>query len=143
MGIRVPTAATFRPRPLTDDELTVRRLSDRLVAAARPLRILEAVNWPAAVERAFFAAGGRDLPPVTRDTYAPLPFDPADTLRELTAVETDVRHRLGRHEPAARLLLKAADESKQVVRLLAARGTPAFADRSRDLYGTTVGASWV
>lgn len=143
MGIRLPLASPPPPCPPTADALAVRQLSDRLLAAARPLRVLDAVGWPAAVERAFFAAGGRDLPPVTRATYAPLPFDPADKLRELAAVEAAVRARLGRHAPAARLLLKAAGEYRLVVRLLAARGTPEFADLSRDLYGTTVGESWV
>src|SRR5207253_3592565 len=74
-----PTADDPGPRPLSPHEQTIRCLSDRLAAAQRPLRILPAVRWPASVEVAFFAAGGRELPPVTADTYyaAPLPFDPA------------------------------------------------------------------
>src|SRR5207249_196656 len=36
---------------------TIRSLSDRLVQAQRPLRVLGALRWDAEVERAFFASG--------------------------------------------------------------------------------------
>jgi uncharacterized protein (TIGR02421 family) len=143
MGIRLAPVPPPPDCSLPDDAPVIRRLSDRLLAAARPLRILEAVQWPTAVERTFLAAGGRDLPPVTAASYSPLTFDPPEKLRELAAVERDVWNQLGRHDPAARLLLKAVGEYKLVVRLLAARGTPEFADLSRDLFGSTTGESWV
>ena len=56
----------------------VRALSDRLVEAQQPIRILDAIKWDDDIERAFFEAGCRELPPVTRDYYLkrPLPFDP-------------------------------------------------------------------
>src|SRR6516164_9351980 len=65
-------------RPLTAYESMVRTLSDRLVEAQRPIRILDAIKWDDDIERAFFAAGCRKLPPVDRDYYLarPLPFDP-------------------------------------------------------------------
>src|SRR5262249_59900275 len=76
---------------------TVRRLSDRLVAAQRGVRLLDAVGWGDDVERDFFAKGGRRLPDVTRDTYRrrPLPFSPDDRLTELAALDRDVRRQLG------------------------------------------------
>src|SRR5690349_11222050 len=91
MGRRIAPPPSFPHRPLTPREATVRRLSDRLLAAARPLKVLEAVNWGPDAERAFLAAGGRELPPVAADTYRrrPLPFHPADTLQELHAIEAD------------------------------------------------------
>ena len=54
-------------RPLSPYESMVRTLSDRLVEAQRPIRILDAIKWDDDVERAFFARGGRELPSVTRD----------------------------------------------------------------------------
>ena len=82
----------------------IRGLSDRLVEAQRPLRILDAVKWGDEVERAFFAAGARELPAVTRDTYAlrPLPFRPDDKLEELATLEWEVRRTLGVAHPAGR-----------------------------------------
>jgi hypothetical protein len=47
--------------------LKIRRLSDRLVAAQRPFRILDAIKWDDDIELAFFAGGCRQQPPVTRE----------------------------------------------------------------------------
>jgi len=124
-------------RPPSDRQATVRALSDRLVAAQRPLRVLDAVRWGDDVEHAFFAAGARRLPPVGRDYYAdrPLPFDPDGKRRELLDLESDVRRRLGAGHAAGRLLLRRCAECRQVVDLLRVRGTPAFAVLSERLYG--------
>jgi len=39
---------------------TVRELSDRIVTAQKPIRVLDAIKWDAGVEEAFFAAGGKE-----------------------------------------------------------------------------------
>ena len=65
-------------RPLNAYESLVRALSDRLVEAQRPIRVLDAIKWDEEVERTFFERGCRELPAITRDYYLsrPLPFDP-------------------------------------------------------------------
>lgn len=122
---------------LTRYGATLRTLSDRLVEAQRPLRILDAIKWDDAVEEAFFAAGARELPPVTRDYYAsrPLPFDPATKHAELSALARDVRRRLGANDPAGGILARMTAEYREVVDLLAQRGTPDFSAISERLYG--------
>jgi uncharacterized protein (TIGR02421 family) len=142
MGRRIAPPPSFAARPLTAREAVARRLSDRVVAAARPLRLLDAVNWSPAVERRFLAAGGRDLPAVTADDYRPLPFRPADVITELHAIEADARDRLG-DDPLGRLIVSAAREHRAVARLIDARGTAAFAPLSRELFGTTLRSPWV
>jgi uncharacterized protein (TIGR02421 family) len=115
----------------------IRELADRLSAAQRPLRILEAIRWDERVEQEFFAAGARRLPPVNRDWYhnRPLPFDP-DTLREeLRSLQREITRRVGRSHPAGRMMLRLCDESQQVVELLLHRGTPEFAHMAARLYG--------
>src|SRR5437870_9941395 len=84
-------------RQLTAYEGLVRSLSDRLVEAQRPIRILDAIKWDDDIERAFFEKGCRELPPVTRDYYKsrPLPFEPEQKLHELHQIERDIRRRLG------------------------------------------------
>src|SRR5437868_11558197 len=95
---KLPAPTNGQPRrPLNPYESMVRNLSDRLVEAQRPIRILDAIKWDDDVERAFFAAGCRELPPVTRDFYLsrPLPFDPEQKLHEFHLIERDIRRQLG------------------------------------------------
>jgi hypothetical protein len=96
-------------------ERTIRELSDRLVDAQRPIRILDAIKWDAGVEAAFFADGCRTEPRVDADWYAarPLGFD-----------------------PVAGILVRMCEKYATVVRMLEARGTPEFTRLSRSLYGS-------
>src|SRR5947209_14934621 len=84
-------------RQLTAYESMVRALSDRLVEAQRPIRILDAIKWDDDVERAFFAKDCKELPPVTRELYQrrPLPFDSEQKLHEFHQIERDIRRQLG------------------------------------------------
>ncbi|HJT78678.1 MAG TPA: flavohemoglobin expression-modulating QEGLA motif protein [Gemmataceae bacterium] len=125
-------------RPLTAYESMVRELSDRLVEAQRPIRILDAIKWDDDVERAFFAAGARELPPVTRDYYLarPLPFDAEQKLHEFHLIERDLRRRLGEYNAPGQIMARMCQEYREVVHLLTHRGTRAFAEISERLYGS-------
>src|SRR5205807_8762692 len=97
---RANAVANGQPqRTLTPYEGLVRSLSDRLVEAQRPIRILDAIKWDDDIERAFFEKDGRELPPVTREYYQtrPLPFDPEQKLHEFHAIERDIRRQLGEY----------------------------------------------
>lgn len=124
-------------RPLCTYEELIRSLSDRLVEAQRPIRILDAIKWDDDVEHAFFAAGCCELPPVSRDYYLsrPLPFDPDQKRQEFLGIERDIRQRLGRYNAAGQIMTRMCAEYRQVVDLLVSRGTPAFAALSERLYG--------
>ncbi len=125
-------------RTLSPYEATIRSLSDRLVEAQRPIRILDAVKWDDEVERAFFAAGAKQLPPVTADYYAarPLPFDPDTKRQELRGIERDVIRRLGKYNPAGQIMTRMCAEYREVIDLLTHRGTPQFSAISERLYGS-------
>ena len=124
-------------RSLSPYEALIRSLSDRLVEAQRPIRILDAIKWDDDIERAFFAAGCRQLPPVNRDYYLsrPLPFDPEQKRQEFLSIERDIRQRLGKYNAAGRIMTRMCIEYRQVVDLLTSRGTPTFAVLSERLYG--------
>src|SRR5262249_228450 len=111
---------------------------DRLVEAQRPIRILDAIKWDDSIERAFFAAGARELPPVTVDYYAarPLPFDADTKIGEFQSLEGDIRQQLGKDDGPAQIMLRMCREFREVVAMLKARGTPDFAAISRRLYGS-------
>src|SRR5215471_17234884 len=125
-------------RPLSPYESMVRALSDRLVEAQRPIRVLDAIKWDDDIERAFFAKGCRELPPVTADYYRnrPLPFDPEQKLHELHAIERDIRRQLGEFNAPGQIMSRMCQEYREVVRMLTHRGTRAFAETSERLYGS-------
>jgi uncharacterized protein (TIGR02421 family) len=125
-------------RPLTAYESMVRALSDRLVEAQRPIRILDAIHWDDTIERAFFEKGCRELPLVTRDYYLqrPLPFDPEQKLHEFHLIERDIRRQLGEFNAPGQIMSRMCQEYRQVVHLLTHRGSRAYAEISERLYGS-------
>jgi len=106
----------------------LRRFSDAIVAAQRPIRILKAVNWDASVHERFFRHEAQELP---RPELSPLGFDPGAKEKELRALKHQIRGR----NPVEALLREKCDEFALVVRMLAARGTRRFYELSRRLYG--------
>ena len=123
---KLPAPANGQPRrPLNPYETTVRTLSDRLVEAQRPIRILDAIKWDDDIERAFFAAGCRELPPVTPEYYArrPLPFDVEAKQHEFHAIERDLRRQLGEYNCPGQIMARMCQEYREVVRMLAHRGS--------------------
>jgi uncharacterized protein (TIGR02421 family) len=126
-------------RPLSAYESMIRTLSDRLVEAQRPIRILDAIKWDEEVERAFFHHGCREMPPVSADYYTarPLPFDPDQKRLEFRTLERDVRRCLGRYNAAGQIMLRMCQEYREVIELLVHRGTPQFTQISERLYGSS------
>lgn len=136
-----PSAAPLpSPRTLSAYEAMVRSLSDRLVEAQRPIRILDAIKWEESVEQAFFERSARELPPVTRDYYArrPLPFNPETKTQEFHDLERDIRRRLGALNAAGQVMTRMCEEYREVVGLLQSRGTAEFGHVSERLYGSSV-----
>src|SRR5438552_3193617 len=138
MGKATATINGQAQRPLSAYESMVRELSDRLVEAQRPIRILDAIKWDEDIERAFFEKGCRELPPVTRDYYLsrPLPFDPESKLHEFHLIERDIRRQLGEFNAPGQIMSRMCQEYREVVHLLTHRGTRAFAEISERLYGS-------
>jgi uncharacterized protein (TIGR02421 family) len=107
---------------------SLRRLSEALVAAQRPIRVLKAINWEPRVLEQFLKRGARELP---RPEYAPLGFRPEDKIRELRALRGQMRGR----NPVEALLREKCDEFVSIVQLLASRGTRRFHEYSRRIFG--------
>jgi uncharacterized protein (TIGR02421 family) len=133
-----PNLTTPQPPTLTPYQSLIRALSDRIVEAQRPIRILDAIKWDDDVERAFFAKGARELPPVTREYYdrRPLPFDPQQKLLELHGIDRDIRRQLGEFNLPGQIMARMVREYEQVVEMLMSRGTPRFSALSEELYGS-------
>lgn len=116
----------------------LRSLSNRLVALQKPIRILDAIKWPAELEAQFIARDGRELPQLGQDFYQQqrLAFDPQKIYQQLNELKADVRRDLGRGDALGHILLATIDQYKVVIELLRARGTAQFGHFSKLLYGS-------
>jgi uncharacterized protein (TIGR02421 family) len=116
----------------------VRDLSNRLLKIQKPIRILDAVKWPAEFREQFIAAGGTHLPPVDAAFYAdhPVKFDHDAVYNALQELRHDIARDLGSHDALGMILEDTAAQYMRVIDLLRARGTPEFLVHSRALYGS-------
>jgi uncharacterized protein (TIGR02421 family) len=105
-------------------------LDARMVAAARPIRLLSAASWPASVQARFIADDDRGQ--ATLPTVAYPRFDLADTRRELDAVANaaDPTHPVGDY------LRRSAGAYHLAAEIMESLGTARVSDLSARLYGT-------
>ena len=118
---------------------TVKTLSDRIVVAQRPIRVLSAINWDERIKSEFFDAGFTEQPKVDRDYYVDreLKLDPDATRAELRAIEADVARQLGATSSAGNLMRFMCEQFRLTVDMIEGRGTTRFSEVSSVLYGTS------
>jgi uncharacterized protein (TIGR02421 family) len=119
---------------------TIHQLSERLVQAQRPIRILDALKWGPEVEAHFFEHRCTALPIVQGpDYYAqrPLKFDLSGKIEEFNQIERDIRRELGQFNSVGLIMQRMCREYCVVLELLGARGTPQFSRYSEQLYGSS------
>lgn len=117
----------------------VKVLSDRIVAAQKPIRVLDAVGWEDKIKQAFIEAKCRKLPEVDAEYYRqnrPLNFDPLEKKREFNEIERDLTRNLGQLNALSVIMRRNCREYRNVVRMLESRGTVDFAMISQELYGS-------
>ena len=124
----------------TSYHAVIHALSQRLVKAQKPIRILDAIQWSDELKQNFFAAKAAQLPRVDSDYYRTqraLNFDIERKREELHAIERDVMRQLGQLNPVGAWLRRFCREYLLVVDMLAARGTAQFSQLSQELYGSS------
>ena len=116
----------------------IRGLSDRLVAAQRPIKVLSAINWDDGIKAEFFAADCVEQPAVDRDYYLnrDIRLRPDETRDELAGIEAEIGRELGSDSPAGVLMEFMCRQFRLTVDMIEARGTPRFSELAQHLYGT-------
>jgi uncharacterized protein (TIGR02421 family) len=130
----------MRPMPNNHYHEVIFALSQRLVKAQRPIRILDAIQWDDSIKQQFFADGAERLPAVDASYYQsqrPLRFDVDQKLQELHEIERDIMRQLGQLNPVGAWLRRQCREYVLVVEMLGARGKPQFSQFSQELYGSS------
>ena len=123
---------------LGDYRQELRVLSERLVAAQKPIRILDHIKWDNDIQETFFKNGARELPKIDRAYYdqRALGYDPVQKRQEFHQIELDITRELGQYNPLGSIMRRMCREYILVVRMLEARGTPDFGLISQELYGS-------
>jgi len=125
---------------LGEYEQVVRELSERIVAAQKPIRILDALKWDPSVEDAFFKSKFKKLPEINQEYYQkqnPLSFDPEKKLQEFHELDRAIRRKLGQYSGVGSIMQRMCYEYTRVIEMLQARGTPRFTEISQELYGSS------
>ena len=106
----------------------IRALSERVVNAQRPIRILDALKWDEEVEADFFKHKCQQMPKVSLEYYEknPLKFDVDKKIDEFNSIERDIRRDLGQFNPVGQILQRMCREYSTVIELLKPRGTNQF-----------------
>lgn len=118
----------------------VHELSERIVSAQKPIRILDALKWDAGVEKYFIQNKYKKLPPIDSEYYSqknPLSFDPDKKIEEFHDIDRSIRRMLGQYSGVGSIMQRMCYEYCRVVDMLRARGTPKFTEISQELYGSS------
>jgi uncharacterized protein (TIGR02421 family) len=125
---------------LTEYQKVIHELSERIVIAQKPIRILDALKWDPEVMRIFFKNKAKKLPHVTAEYYQennPLQFDPIKKIEEFHEIERRIRRKLGQYSGVGSIMMRMCREYSRVVEMLLSRGTPKFTEISQELYGSS------
>jgi uncharacterized protein (TIGR02421 family) len=116
----------------------VKRLSQRIVEAQKPIRILDSLKWDPSIEQELKKSRFRTMPKIESDYYQSmdLGFDPEKKTEELQDIIREIQLTLGTEDPLGRLLTEVAEQYIDVVQLILARGTKQFWEYSKKLYGS-------
>lgn len=122
----------------TAEGAIIRALSERIVEAQRPIRILDQVKWDDTIKRDFFQHKAKRLPKVDDHYYQKraLPYNADDKIEEFRGILRDAHNQLGEFSPVTRLITRQCNEYMRALRMLSSRGTPIFVELSKELYGS-------
>lgn len=113
-------------------------LSGRMVAAQKPLRILNSIRTPPEWDDFLLKCKFKELPKGARAHYdsIALGFDPDHKVAEFKQLRSDIGKDLGRDDELGLHLQKICDQYLLVIEMLKGRGGKEFYRCARELYGS-------
>ncbi|HSW69210.1 MAG TPA: flavohemoglobin expression-modulating QEGLA motif protein [Gammaproteobacteria bacterium] len=123
-----------------DYQKVIYELSELIVAAQRPIRILDSIKWDAEVQQQFFKSKCKRLPHINSQYYQeknPLSFNPQEKIEEFHEIERSIRRKLGQYSGVGSIMQRMCREYTRVIHMLMARGTRKFTEISQELYGSS------
>lgn len=130
----------FGTTMLSEYQQVIFEISERIVAAQKPIRILDSIKWDAEIQANFFKSKFKKLPEIDAEYYQrknPLQFDPFKKMQEFHEIERSIRRTLGQFSGVGSIMSRMCHEYTRVVELLMWRGTEKFTEISQELYGSS------
>jgi uncharacterized protein (TIGR02421 family) len=123
---------------LSSEHQIIREISDKIVVAQGPIRILDAIKWDDEIKQEFFKNKCEKLPSINKEYYErhPLPYDPNDKIVEFRTIVRETKNRLGEYSNISALIESRCDDYCKAIHMLSARGTPLFSYLAMELYGS-------
>lgn len=125
-------------KELKKEHKIIRKLSDSIIKAQRPIRILEAIAWDDKIKRAFFKSKFTKLPKVNAAYYkkkkAKYSYD--KKIEEFELIEQSIRKKLGQFSGASKMMQRMCRDYIAAMQMLKSRGTNEFGLYSTQLYGS-------
>lgn len=125
------------PKKLSKAHQTIRNLSDRVVEAQGPIRILNEIQWSRDIKAEFFKRNAKELPKVNAEYYKKnkLPFKIDNKRNEFKELQRDIVNQLGQYSEVGHIMTRMCKEYLVVLDLLESRGAKDFGRYSQMLYG--------
>src|SRR5271156_4693816 len=102
----------------------IHELSESIVKAQKPIRILDALKWDNSIKEEFFKHRFKKLPPVNAEYYTQktaLDYDPQKKIEEFRDIERSIRRQLGQYSGVGSIMQRMCHEYCRVLEMLEAR----------------------
>ncbi len=118
---------------------TIKHLSERILAAQAPIRILDSIKWPPHIAKELLKSKFTQMPRMGKKEYAgiDLTFDPKKVSAEFHEITQEIKRKMGDTDRVGLLLQEICIEYQHVLEMIMARGTKEFGIWSRRLYGSS------
>lgn len=116
----------------------IRDISQAIMDAQRPIRILDSVKHDQEVIEEFKKSKYKSIPKLPENYYQNKggAWDPKEKISELKTIRSTIQSTLGDDNPLGQLLESIVDEYVDVCQLINHRGKKEFHDYSKKLYGS-------
>lgn len=132
-------SAEMPPKKHSQEYLeSVKSLSDALVEAQSPIRILNVIKWPERVKEEFFKSNCMKQPNVDKSVYQDnINFDISEKIDQFREIEQQTLQQLGPYNTVGQMLRRMCQEYILVLNMLEVCGTEEFSKFSKLLFGSS------
>src|SRR5277367_617403 len=94
----------------------VKRLSEMVVETQKPIRILDAIKWPASADETLRKSKFKEMPKIDKAYFdsMPLGFDTHKKIEEFQSIIQDIKTQLGDSDQLGRMMIVNCEEYQDV-----------------------------